>query len=80
MVWCQNAQSLKACLSVQTINMCSKYLNVISRKSESLIPVTIESSLARHPVSSKDDDLPAAQYAGGGITSSSRDMMVTSQN
>ena len=28
-------------LSIQTVNMCSKYLNVISRKSESLIPVTI---------------------------------------
>ena len=68
------------CLSVQTVNMCSKYLNVISRKSESLISVTIESSLARHPVSSKDDDFPAAQYEGGRITSPSRDMMVTSQN
>jgi hypothetical protein len=51
-VRCQIAQSLMAYLSVQTVNMCSKYFNVISRKSESLKPVTIESSLARHPVSS----------------------------
>mmetsp|Transcript_12899 Transcript_12899/g.21168 ORF Transcript_12899/g.21168 Transcript_12899/m.21168 type:complete len:85 (-) Transcript_12899:25-279(-) len=28
MVRCQIAQSLKACLSVQTVNMCSKYLDV----------------------------------------------------
>ena len=40
MVRCQMAQSLKARLSVQTVNMCSKYLDVISRRSESLKPVS----------------------------------------
>ena len=65
MVWCQNAQSLKACLSVQTVNMCSKYLDVISRKSESLKPVIIETSLARRPVSYFKTMTPLpAQHAG----------------
>jgi len=31
--------SLKAHLSVQTVNMCSKYIEVISRESEFLIPI-----------------------------------------
>ena len=41
------AQSLKARLSVQTVNMCSKYLDVISRRSESLKPVMITSELTK---------------------------------
>ena len=45
--------------------MCSKYLDVISRKSESLKPVIIETSLARHPVSSFKTMTPLpAQHAG----------------
>ena len=68
MVRCQIAQSLKACLSVQTVNMCSKYLDVISRRSESLIPVMIiETSLARRSsVVFQDDDSSTCAACGGG--------------
>ena len=82
MVWCQNAQSLKACLSVQTVNMCSKYLDVISRKSESLKPVIIEMSLARQPVSSFKTMTPLylRSMRERRKAYSSGDMMVTSQD
>ena len=63
------AQSLKARLSVQTVNMCSKYLDVISRRSESLKPVMIiETSLARRSsvVFQDDDSSTCAVCEGGG--------------
>ena len=45
--------------------MCSKYLDVISRKSESLKPVIIETSLARRSrVVFKTMTPQPAQYAG----------------
>ena len=67
MVRCKIAQSLKACLSVQTVNMRSEYLDVISRKSESLKPVIIETSLARRSrVVFHDDDSSTCAACGGG--------------
>ena len=68
MVRCQIAQSLKACLSVQTVNMCSKYLDVISRRSESLKPVIDYRNEPSTAIQSRlqDDDSSTCAVCGGG--------------
>ena len=63
------AKSLKARLSVQTVNMCSKYLDVISRRSESLKPVIDyrnEPSTAMQSRRQDDDSSTCAVCGGGG--------------
>ena len=65
-VRCQVVQSLKARLSVQTVNICSKYLEVISRESEFLISIIDHRNQLSTAIQGRIQDDDSSLYAEGG--------------